>query len=137
MRTKKTNIGPLVKRISVDEILEDGLIRLLICELKNGVKIFFDGENDWGEEKELIVNKDDYIQKLDILRLKEKNLLWSGLEEGKVYLAGQFRNKKPDKFEVKSGRLRVLFFDKMIKDEIKQLYFNALEGGKKNAKTNK
>lgn len=128
MNIKKTTIGALVKRISVDEILESGLIRLLVCELKKGVKIFFDDQDDWDEEKELIVSKKNYIQGLDILKLREKRLLWSQLEEGNVYLIGQFGNKKPDKFELRTGRLRVLLFDELIKDEVKQLYFNALGG---------
>lgn len=140
MDNKEKVLGAIVKRISVDEKLEENLIRLLVCGLQDNVEFFFDNNGDWGDEEPFDVNDKVYLKIMGIENSNSQKIKWTDLEEGQVYLSGEFieifSGDTFEKFQVKPVGKRILRFDKCIKDEIKKLYFKALGGesghGKKN-----
>lgn len=140
MNNKEKVLSAIVKRISVDEKLEENLIRLLICGLRDNVKFFFDNNGDWGEEEPFEVNDKSYLKIMGIENGKSQKIKWTDLEEGQVYLSGEFieifSGNTLEKLQVKPGEKRILRFDKCIKDEIKRLYFKALGGESEHGKKN-
>lgn len=133
MNAQQSKKGALVQRITVDEKLADDLIRLLISPLAERVeRDFGDAENDWEEEYEGLIRPGDYAQKMSIPKSREKMWPWTDLEEGQVFISGQFKvvghAGEPEKFEVSPGQHEFLSIDKLAKKEIKRLYFDALKG---------
>ena len=122
-----------VKRITVDEKLEDNLVRLLICELPQGAKKFSDEEAKWGDEESYFVTPDDYVQEMGIPRWKEKDWPWEGLREGQVFLSGNFvtvgRSKSSRRFAAGRKRRNFLSIEHVVKEEAKRLYSEVLRGG--------
>ena len=131
MENQKKKSGPALLRISVDEILEPGLVRLLVCRLKKAKGTFTDQGENWEEEEGILVRQDNYLKKLNLPGLTPKNLPWKDFREGSVYLAGAFEFRKPDRFTAVAGSFQVRRVDRIIKDRVKELYFRALAGKEK------
>ena len=134
MNAEQSKRDVLVQRITVDEKLADDLIRLMICPLGEGVKKDFDDVDKYWEEEEYecLVRPGDYFQKMSIPKSRENEWPWADLEEGRVFMSGQFKvvgdAGEPEKFTVSPGQHEFLSIDKLAKKEIKRLYFDALKG---------
>ena len=119
-----------VKRITVDEKLEDDLMRLLICELPQGIEKFSDEDAEWGDEENCFVTPDDYVQEMGIPRSKEKDWPWESLREGQVFLSGNFvtvdRSKSSRRFAAGQKRRNFLSIEDVVKEEAKRLYAEVL-----------
>ena len=135
MATEGSN--PQVWRITVDEKLADDLIRVLRCRLAEGVSEFWDRTDEWGREYALLITPGDYAQKLGIP--SEEELPWSALEEGQVFLLGEFASVRdvraaegaaPARFSVAQGQTAFLRVDQMdiFRDGLKAVYAAALKG---------
>jgi hypothetical protein len=122
-----------VRRITIDERLADGLIRILIADLKANQKTFGDDPEYWGEEKEFLVHPEDYREKMGMPRVARK-WPWRNLHEGQVFLSGGFC-KVPEKgagttFVVdveRKGNFQCI--DEVSKAHVKRKYMAVLEGG--------
>jgi hypothetical protein len=136
-----TNTKPGVRRITVDEQLEEELIRLSICNLLDGIEEFSDEIDEWDDEIGVLINPGNYAENMDIPKSKQKELEWIDLKEGRVFLSGEFvakpSDEKPEKFIVTPGKQNFLCIDGMVNKEIKALYSRALERRKQNAKSDK
>lgn len=80
-----------VRRITIDERLADGLIRILIADLKAGLKTFGDDPEYWGKETELLVRPEDYQEKMGIPPEAAGKWSWDSLYEGQVFLSREFQ----------------------------------------------
>lgn len=120
-----------VWRITVDEKLADDLIRLLTSPLAKGVREFYDGKNDWGEEEECLIYPGTYVREMGIPESEAGEWLWADLKEGQVFLSGQFEvvgdMESPEKFVVSPGQRNFLRIDGLVRRDIKRLYFKLLE----------
>lgn len=121
----------VVRRITVDEKLSDDLVRLLVCKLKTHPAEFHDRPEDWGEERFIFVKSSNYIKKMGIPSSKLSQYQWANFREGQVFLSGQFDflgdEKFPEKFIVNPKQESFLRIDDLVRENIKQLYFRALE----------
>lgn len=108
VRRTKDN-GSKIRRITVDERLDENLIRILVCELREEVE---SGElvddTIWGEENSLLVSrlreKDINDVYRDVVNWSLLKRVWeiperispklSDLHEGQVYLQGAYSLKK-------------------------------------------
>ncbi len=158
---RKTPREPNVKRITVDERFSDWSIRFLIATLAagtvtSGKKIEFQNINCWNPEKCFYVTRKNFKSRLGIgsnkklldCAVKEvigeveqkptANLLWLGLEEGQVFIVGNFQ-VQGDRFEPEyltissmsaTDFLRVDRIER-FKDNSKNLYSRALCGKEK------
>ncbi len=116
-----------VYRITVDERLNDDLVRLLIAPLAAGVDTFADRDEDWGPEQEVMVNAANYALHMGV---REDKLPWRTLAEGQVFLVGQFKTVGPQTapagFQVRPGpgRRAWLRIDNLslVKEPAKLLY---------------
>jgi hypothetical protein len=132
MKANYLNEEGSVKRITVDEKMQDDLIRLLICELPQGVKDFSEEEAEWSEEKDCFVTPDDYDQKMGIPKSKVKHWSWESLREGQVFLSGNFvtvKRGKHRRFAAGRKRKNFLSIEDVVKEEVKRLYSQVLRGG--------
>jgi len=150
-----------VKRITVDERFSDGYIRLLIATLAGEAVtsdkiIEFQSINNWNPEKCVYVTKTNFMPRLglgsdkrlmacavnevigEVEQKPTANLLWLGLEEGQVFIAGKFRVKgnrfDPEYLAISSTpTIEFLRIDriKRFKDNSKSLYSEALCGKEK------
>jgi hypothetical protein len=130
-------MSTIVRRITIDERLEDDLIRVAICPMAKGVHAFLDREGDWGPERASFIHPKDYVRKLGI---PDPDFWpWESLGEGQVFLSGPFEmvyKKKADgtlelsHFEVSQGRSRFKRIDEIdvFRTSIWQLYAHALGG---------
>lgn len=129
--------SPQVWRITVDEKLADDLIRVVRCRLAEGVGEFWDRTDEWGREYAVLITPTDYAQKLGIP--SEEELPWSALEEGQVFLLGEFASVRgigaaadaaPARFSVTRGATSFLRVDQMdvFRDGLKAVYAAALKG---------
>jgi hypothetical protein len=127
--TKKKAI---VNRITVDEKLSKGLFRFLVCRLKEGRIKFKDRFNEWTEEKEKIVNPQNYYRTLKIK--KSHAPPWENLVEGQVYLSGQFKEvgdiKETNEFIIDPGKQNFMRIDNIptLREGIQTLYSDLLKG---------
>jgi len=119
-----------VRRITVDEKLSDDLFRFVFCSLKEGVERFSDQSDKWQEEQEKLVNPKNYSR---ILYVKKSEApAWGTLQEGQVYLSGEFEiigNKKnPEDFKVSLGQRNFLRIDELdiVDETVKSLYSDVL-----------
>jgi hypothetical protein len=119
-----------VRRITVDEKLSDDLFRFVFCSLKEGVERFSDQSDKWQKEQEKLVNPKNYSR---ILYVKKSEApAWETLQEGQVYLSGEFEiigNKKnPEDFKVSPGQRNFLRIDELdiVDETVKSLYSDAL-----------
>lgn len=121
-----------VNRIAVDEKLSDDLLRFVVCPLREGIKQFTDRDDEWWEEREKLVHPKDYSRTLGIKKTEAP--AWETLQEGQVYLSGEFRvigdKTKPECFEISPGRRNFLRIDNldMINEGVKSLYSDVLKG---------
>jgi hypothetical protein len=86
---------PRVHRITVDERLDEDRVRLLITSL--APKHFHDGEHfhdryeTWmPDEREICLSQSEFPHLRAELAIASSNIAWNGLDEGCVYLAGEF-----------------------------------------------
>ena len=119
-----------VRRITVDEKLSDDLFRFVFCSLKEGIKRFADQSDKWQKEQEKLVNPKNYSR---ILYVKKSEApAWETLQEGQVYLSGEFEiignQKNPSDFKVSPGRRKFLRIDELdiIDETVKSLYSDVL-----------
>lgn len=120
-----------VRRITVDEKLEEGLFRVLIAYLENGASRFNNDPSYWGEEEEYFIRPDDYRKTLDLTKANVKTWPWEGIREGQVFLQGMFRFNRVRSLEtmfiVDRRRRNFRPIDHMIKRQIKSTYLAILE----------
>ncbi len=121
-----------VKRITVDELLTDDLIRFEICKLREGLEFFSYEIDAWDRGTGVLVTEDSYY--LDIGLLYE----WHNLEEGDVFLLGNFEPNEDkevkERFRVnpkKRGHLKI-DQDDDYRDYLRALYSGALRRGTRN-----
>ncbi|MHC4250737.1 MAG: hypothetical protein ACYS9X_16540 [Planctomycetota bacterium] len=110
----------VVRRITVDERLDETLIRFVIAPLAGGVEKITDSLEDWGPEEEELVTPKTFLRCLgvkkdpDLLRLAHGEIvgesgssesratptgkkkpaaeqMWRALAEGQVFIVGRFR----------------------------------------------
>lgn len=121
----------LVRRITIDEKLEDGLFRVLITSLGNVTSEFNDDLSYWGEEDEYLIQPDNYREILDLTKRNVKTWPWESIIEGQVFLQGKFRIKggRSSKmmFVVGSRRRNFRRVDHILKGQIKNTYLAILE----------
>ena len=126
-----------VWRITVDERLDDHLIRVLRCRLVEGVNEFWDRADEWGREYELLVTPEDYLRKLCIPA--DADLPWDALTEGQVYLVGEFAPVRPEdaapsaeptRFRLEPSRANLLRVDQItgFRDGLRTIYTTVLRG---------
>ncbi len=132
-----------VWRITVDERLDEKIVRFLVAEMKDGVDmgVVID-EEIWGDEVEFIITSDD----LSWLHHKDEECFncwslvketwgihpklapeWGELGEGQVYLSGSFEmNRVANSFVIKRNPRKRTFIrvDTLpeIEDDLKWLY---------------
>jgi hypothetical protein len=122
----------IVNRITVDEKLSEGLFRFLVCRLKEGRITFKDRFGEWTEEKEKLVNPQNYYRTLKTK--KSQAPPWENLDEGQVYLSGQFKEvgdvKKTNQFIIDPEKQNFMRIDNIptIREGIKTLYSDILRG---------
>ncbi len=131
MSTERIMRGSPVVRITVDERLSDDLIRVLVAPLKRNGPEFRDDPDDWGEEKELILDPATYRSGMGLRGPAPKDWAWDQLQEGQVFLLGGVR------IDRRKGRLaqfrqdrrhwRLQRIDPLIRDRVKMDYLTALE----------
>lgn len=145
-----------VFRITVDEKLSDDYIRLMICPLIKNIKDFADKETkktvitdrrrNWDQEEEMYITSENYKNILGILGLNKKHIeqiSWGNLNEGQVYLLGNFRIEEIKRENTKRTMKRFILdtrkasfeqIDEYVNDTIRRLYFSTLRGRKKRAR---
>jgi len=129
-----------VRRITIDEKLEDDLMRILIANLKDNVTTFSDDSTYWEEEEELLVRPDNYQKKIGMTRDNAKKWPWDNLYEGQVFLVGRFRvirnRGAQTTFVVDVKRRNFQCIDRLIKERVKKKYLVALERSISDGETN-
>lgn len=146
-----------VFRITVDEKLSDDYIRLMICPLIKNIKDFADKETkktvitdrrrNWDQEEEMYITSENYKDILKMLGLNKKHveqISWGSLNEGQVYLLGNFRIEEIKRENTKRTMKRFILdthkvsfeqIDEYVNDTIRRLYFSTLRGRRKHAST--
>ena len=121
----------LVRRITIDEKLEDGLFRVLITSLRNDTTEFNDDLSYWGEEYEDLIQPDNYRKILDMTKRNVQTWPWDSIYEGQVFLQGRFRinRNRSSKmmFVVDRRRRNFRRVDPMLKEQTKKIYLAVLE----------
>jgi hypothetical protein len=125
-----------VYRITVDEFLAEGLVRVLFAELdiSRNTTLFDDMTAVWKEEQALVVNSETWAEKLALPAARLKAYPLNSLREGQVFLCGNVslnRSKKSKKaFRMnKTPTRKLLQVTTQVHAEIKSLYKKALTGG--------
>jgi hypothetical protein len=121
-----------VRRITVDEKLSANLCRFAICFLREGLEQFTDRDDEWQEEREKLVNPRSYSRVLYIKKSEAPG--WETLEEGQVYLSGEFEvigDPEPECFKVSPGRRKFIRVDNLalIDEGVRALYSDVLGRG--------
>ncbi|MFH1314554.1 MAG: hypothetical protein ABIJ00_15210 [Candidatus Eisenbacteria bacterium] len=131
---QKKSAKCVVRRITVDEKLFEDLIRLEVCNLVDGVDLFEDASRFWQEEDEdddVLVGPDNYADALGIPESLRTKFPWKDLKEGQVFLSGSFAmsgdKNKPHTYIVKNGANEFLRIDEITREEIKELYYQAIK----------
>ena len=130
----------LVLRITIDERLEENLIRVLTTHLKDGVTAFNDDPESWGEEEDILIQKDSYRKTLGLTLRDVKAWPWDKLQEGQVFFLGRFRINRssgaPNMFQVDPRRRRFRRVDWLTRERVKEKYLTALERSTAYGETN-
>jgi len=122
-----------VRRITVDERLAAGLIRLAVCRLKKGVEVFYDREGDWGPERAWLARPENYARKLGVPKAEAP--AWDSLQEGQLYLSGEFEivgeRSSPSYFCVSPGAKEFVRIDALeeYRRGLQRVYSVLLKGG--------
>ncbi len=124
-----------VRRITIDERMGEKLIRVLVCDLADGVHEFSDRLEDWGAERELLVRPQTYAKTLGLPpgEQYQKQYPWDSLSEGQVFLSGEFEvtddPQAPTRFRVSSGRKEFVRIDqiKFFRERLKKQYSKLLQ----------
>lgn len=120
-----------VYRITIDERLNGEHVRLLIAPLVEGVQQFGDRPTDWEPERIVLASRTTYVMWMGVRR---KELPWRTLEEGQVFLVGEFKvlgnPKAPRGFRVCPGAQALLRIDQLplVKERAKRLYSALVRG---------
>jgi hypothetical protein len=120
-----------VRRITIDERVSEEFVRLLIAPLAEGLKDFTDKDQDWGPEQEIWVSQRTYARRMGT---RKQDLSWQGLQEGQVFLSGQFKlvgsEEELQGFQVKPGANKFLRIDQfpLVRRKIKKLYADLVRG---------
>jgi len=121
----------LVRRITIDEKLEDGLFRVLITSLRNDTTEFNDDLSYWGDEDEKLIQPDNYRKILDMTKRNVQTWPWDSIYEGQVFLQGRFRINRNRRskilFVVDRRRRNFRRVDPMLKEQVKKTYSDVLE----------
>jgi len=131
MKRKSSKVR--ICRITVDEKLSADLCRFAFCFLREGLEQFTDLDDEWQKEQEKLVNPQSYFKVLNVK--KSEAPAWETLEEGQVYLSGEFEvigdSAKPEYFKVSPGIRKLLRVDKLplIDEGIRALYSDVLGRG--------
>ena len=132
MNSPKKQTSP-VRRITIDERLTEGLIRILVAELKAGRETFGDDPEYWGEEEELLVGPENYQDNMGMTQADVEKWPWKDLAEGQVFLQGGFpeipeEGAEPP-FVVDAEQRNFQRIDRLSKEGVKRKYLAALERG--------
>ncbi len=123
----------LVYRITIDEKLEDDLIRVLVASLRGGVGTFDDEPSVWSEEDWTLVTPNDYAKVLGMTNANVKTWPWESLQEGQVFFRGMFKINQKRKtgrtFLVDTKRRSFRPVNYLIKERVKRKYLRVLERG--------
>jgi hypothetical protein len=118
-----------VRRITIDERLSDGLIRILVADLKANIETFGDDPKYWGEESELLVHPTDYREKMGMPQTARK-WSWRKLYEGQVFLSGGFEKIEGEGAETMfkvDAEMNFQCIDDVSKERVTKDYMKALE----------
>lgn len=121
-----------VRRITVDERLAEDLIRVVACPLVKEYREFLDYAEIWGKELQYLIRPHNYVKKLGIL--SPEDWPWEALEEGQVFLSGEFEivlsDGKAEYFRIHRDQNQFQRIDDqdVIKKDTKKLYTEALAG---------
>lgn len=131
---------PIVERITVDEVLDRALIRLLVAPLAENIRTITDDDDEWGDEREVLVHPAEALSVLGLrgaakrrvaevflgrdksdsldpvlLRGTREQLLLTLMQEGQVFLLGAFRisgdRAAPESIAVSNGPSDILRID--------------------------
>jgi phage terminase large subunit-like protein len=144
------------RRITIDERLDEGLLKIAIADLLPGHKELGDDPLDaWSNETVRLIGQDDLLPMLELAtddplvrhlagdppaEVGEDALvgvIWRSLEEGQVYIAGEVEVETaeppaPTSIVARPGSWTVLRVDRIegIKKKHEALYSKALRGGR-------
>lgn len=119
-------MDPKITRITVDEILSSDLIRFETCTLSGGIDVFFDEVRNWSDKKDVLVKRKEFRRRLKL------PVGWGELEEGQVYLLGEFEvvclEGEPNHFKVSPGKSGFVRIDNLPKfrDKLNSMYSELL-----------
>jgi hypothetical protein len=118
-----------VQRITVDEKLSPDICRFTVCSLRDGKWQFKDRGDEWLEEQEKLVNSRNYYRTFHVK--KSEAPAWESLEEGQVYLSGEFEavgEPETEKFRINPGQTKIMRIDnlKLIKEGLRALYSDVM-----------
>jgi hypothetical protein len=123
---------PCIYRITVDERLDEDRVRLLITSLAH--KAYRDGErfrdsyDTWvPDEREESISQSELACLRTELGISSTQLDWKALEEGRVYLAGEF-SLVADGFAIARGDAAFERIDQLefVKAPAREFYTNLL-----------
>lgn len=129
MKKSKSRKGVTLKRITVDEKLSENLVRILVSKLAKGVKEYAVAAGKWGKEEEYLLSPDNYTKELGLSKSMAQQFPWYDLEEGQVFLLGNFKtagSRTAPRIAVRKGPMRMMRIDEMLRTDIEQLYSNVL-----------
>ena len=144
--------APRVRRITIDERLDEGLIRIAEAELLPGWgELSGDPLDAWSDECSRLISREDFLDTFELsgsdallgvlagLPSSESDdgvrvgAFWRSLEEGQVFLVGEMKAdredpKSPGAIRARSGASTVLRIDRTenVKSEHETLYTKAL-----------
>ncbi len=134
MARRQSNENKRVRRITIDDKLEEKLIRVLVCNLAPGVREFSDLPEDWGMERAFSMRPGNYAKMLGLPSGEQyqKQYTWDALSEGQVFLSGEFEADNPEsptKFRVVPGRKEFVRIDQVrfFRDRFKEQYAKLLK----------
>ena len=152
---KKAARRAKVWRVTIDERLDEDLVKIGVATLRPGrTDLGKDALDNWSDEEVHLVHPSDYLDAFKLgkgdpllktlsaelkLGARKKDLeggLWRFLEEGQVYLVGEFEVEgtdpaDPERIVTRPGVHSILRIDRIpaIKKRHKDLYSAALKEG--------
>jgi len=120
-----------VRRITIDSVIDENTIRLEECTLVAGTKDFDDIVGEWEGHRAVYITPKDYRSVLGITPEQARRYKWKSFKEGQVFLLGGFEvtggKDRKHRFKVSPGRRRFVPVHVMIRKDLEELYFRALE----------